>query len=416
MRTIGNTLSNQRYNPSNKSPPTTAFSGGDTYEDIELERFIRDKYDRKTLSKARKLPPLPSPTASFHAGDSDKISGQRSPSLGSNSSTNLKIGQRVSGESFESARSPASTNSSLELPLSKPSRPSNSAGNPFIGDPLRWTGLEKNIPSLPNPSPTLAAPASKEVLFSQSSLGMQSETVSSMNPFQDSSGFSPQPQPQPPSLQPVPQITSFPPQAQQNPFDGLNEQTVFNLPRTTSMPPQQGAQPMWNTGSSYQPTSNGGQINSTFSPSSGTSSHTAQNPFFTQQTTSSPPSTSPTNLFFPSQTTNAPFTPVYQPQSQPSYQSHQLQPSQAQQTPFQQSQPQQIQFQPQPHYQQTFQPLQTYTSNQKNSNPVYPTQRMDKQSILNLFNSPPPPSPNSNPVPQFVQNENVVPAWNQQGM
>ena len=267
MRSIGNTLSNQKYNPSNKSPPTTAFSGGDTSEDIELERFIRDKYERKTLLKARKLPPLPSsPTLSFHARDSDKISGQRSPSLGSSSSTNLKIGQRVSGESFEGARSPASTNSSLELPPSKPSRPSNSTGNPFVGEPLRWTGLEKNVPSLPNPSPTSAVPASKEVIFSQSSLEMQGKNISSMNPFQTSFDFTPQPQPQPPSLQPVPQMTSFHSQAQQNPFDDLNKQTVFNPSRTTSMPPQQGAQPVWNTGSLHQSTSNGGQMTPSIQP------------------------------------------------------------------------------------------------------------------------------------------------------
>ena len=426
MRSTGNTLSNQKYNPGNKSPPTTSFSGGDTSEDIELERFIRNKYERKTLLKARKLPPLPSPTTS---GDSDKISGQRSPSLGSSSSTNLKIGQRVSGESFERARSPASTNSSLELPPSKPPRSNNSAGNPFVEDPLKWTGLEKNIQSLPNPSSNSAVPASN-VLFSQPSLGMQGENLSSTNPFQNSSNFTPQPLPQPPSLQPVPQMISFPSQAQQNPFDEPNEPTVFN-PRTTSMPPQQGVQPVWNGGSSYQSTSNGVQMTpsmqstvfspplqkaSIVSPSSGASSQTAQNPFFTQQTMSGPLSMSPTNPFFPSQPTNAPFTPMYRPQSQASYQYHQFQPPQPQQLPIQPSQSQQIQFQQQPQYQQAFQPLQTYTSNQTNSNPVYPTPRMDKQSILNLFNTPAPATAPSNPVPQFVQNQNGVPAWSQHGM
>src|SRR5271169_4308794 len=159
MRTTGNTLSNAKYNPNNKSPPTTSFSGGDASEDIELERYIRDKYERKTLMvKSRNHPPPPP----FKGDQSERGKvqpAQRSPSSGSSSPANLKPGQqRVSGESFERARSPASTNSSLEIPA-PPTKP------PRLSYPLGWTGLDST--GLSNPSPTSAPPTMKQVLYSQ---------------------------------------------------------------------------------------------------------------------------------------------------------------------------------------------------------------------------------------------------------
>src|SRR5579859_5649052 len=131
MRAIGNTPSNQKYNPNNKPPPTTSFSGGDTSEEILLERYIRDKYERKAfIPKASSIKHKPLPSPSF-TPDPDKVNAI----LGPPSSTNLKLGQRVSGDSFERARSPASTNSSVELPPPKPPRPAATgqvnSGNPF---------------------------------------------------------------------------------------------------------------------------------------------------------------------------------------------------------------------------------------------------------------------------------------------
>ena len=415
MRSTGNTLSNQKYNLINKSPPTTAFSGGDASEDIELERYIRDKYERKTFMKSRKLPPLPYPTISSQ-GDPDKANfilgpGARSPSLESSSSMNLKPGQRVSGDSFERARSPASTASSVELPPPKPSRQSNSAANPFMGDQLRWTGLERQAPILQNPTPTSAYPITQDVLFSQPSMGTEySLNMTSMNPFQNQSTFNPQPQPQP--LPPVAQMAPLPPQPPQNPFDVLTketrEPTNFDLLPPTSMAPPSESQPAWNTEPSYNSTSSNMQTTpsiqstllspplqrTTFSQSSEISGQTSQNPFVSTR------SMSPTNPFFPSQEpTYSSFTPAYPPQSQPQYQQ---QPQPLYQTH------QAHQFQPS----QLLQPI--------NSNVVYPPPRMDKQSILNLFNSPPPPPPrnptNTVVVPQFVQNQNGVSAWSQNGV
>ena len=138
MRATGNTLSNRKYNPNNKPTPSSSS------EDTDLERFIRAKYERKSLitpgtqsgsassgmspgisnsggttgvGRSKNLPPSPS-----FRGDPDKIvqilgPPARSPSLQSSISNSLKASsaQRVSGESFERARSPASTNSSFDL-------------------------------------------------------------------------------------------------------------------------------------------------------------------------------------------------------------------------------------------------------------------------------------------------------------
>src|SRR5271170_1769294 len=253
MRSTGNIISNQKFNPSNKPSPTTSFSGGDTAEDIELERFIRDKYERKTLLKARKLPPLPSPT---FQGDPDKIQailgpGARSPSLGSSSSTNLKPEQRVSGESFERAKSPASTNSSVELaPPPKPPRRSGStpnAPNPFVqNDPWEWSGLNK---ALPNPEPAPPSMAMKVVL-EQAPQGTNGMNWSPNNPFQNPLEFTT-------SQSAPPQITTFPPQNQTNSFD--IEQPAVNIPRAQTMPPQDG-QSQWQSPSFQSSLSNGQQM------------------------------------------------------------------------------------------------------------------------------------------------------------
>src|SRR5271170_5616893 len=260
MRSTGNIISNQKFNPSNKPSPTTSFSGGDTAEDIELERFIRDKYERKTLLKARKLPPLPSPT---FQGDPDKIQailgpGARSPSLGSSSSTNLKPEQRVSGESFERAKSPASTNSSVELPPPpKPPRRTTStstsnAPNPFVqNDPWEWSGLNK---TLPNPEPAPASMAIK-VVPEQVPQGTNGMNLSPNNPFQNPMEFT-TPQSTPP------QITTFPPQNQTNPFD--TQRQIVNIPRVQTMPPRDG-QSEWQSSSFQSSLSNGQQTASQLS-------------------------------------------------------------------------------------------------------------------------------------------------------
>jgi hypothetical protein len=40
---------------------------------------------------------------------------------------------------------------------------------------------------------------------------------------------------------------------------------------------------------------------------------------------------------------------------------------------------------------------------------------MNKQSILDLYNSSPPPTP-TDPVQQLAQNQNGIQTWNQHGM
>ena len=408
MRSTGNTLSNQKYNPNNKSPPTTSFSGGDSSEDIELERYIRDKYERKTfMLKSRKLPPILNNPERVNGGPA----AQRSPSLGSSSSTNLKPGQqRVSGESFERARSPASTNSSLEIPPAKPPRPN---------DPLAWTGLDSK--GLVNPSPSSSVPTIKEVLFSRPSQGVENDIVlgmSSMNPFQNPAPvYTPLPPPQP-----LPEISST--QTSSNPFDAPVAQPhghrTFSLQERRSPAAQQVLPPLWSPASSPHSTaSNGQQIplpaqSNVYSQSLPRVSQSSgiSNPFMSQQEMSSPLATSPTNPFFPPQQTPSPVYhqphPLYQTQTQnqpipqPLYQNHYQQ--------YQQAPPQQQQ------YVQT--PLQTYTSNQINStNPIYyPKPRMDNKSILNLYNAPP-PTPSNPGGPQFIQNQaNGVPTWSQQGI
>ena len=405
MRSAGNTLSNQKFNPSNKPSPNTSFSGGDTSEEIELERFIRDKYERKTLLRARKLPALPSPTVQ---GDPDKIQailgpGARSPSLGSSSSTNLKPGQRVSGESFERAKSPASTNSSVELPPPpKPPRRSTSTSsgqNPFVqNNPWEWTGLAA---TLPNPEP---APASMAVKTVQER-GQQDITnglnFSHNNPFQNSLDLSMTPQSAPP------QIATFPPSSQSdtNPFEPRH--AAINLPRAQTMPQRDG-QAQWHS-PSFEPSVPNGQLSpSLMSPpfrrvsslpqSPGMSGQQSPNPFISQQPVSSSAQPSPTNPFFNSQQLQpqspqpqpqplyAPSQPIYPP-SQPAYApSH----SYTQQSPFQNPQ--------------------TYTA--ASTTVVHPP-RMDKQSILNLYNTP------SSPNPQFVQttqSNNAATTWSQPGM
>lgn len=416
MRSTGNTLSNQKYNPNNKSPPTTSFSGGDASEDIELERYIRDKYERKSfMSKVRKSPPFQGVPERINTTLGPFATAQRSPSLGSNSSTNLKPGQqRVSGESFERARSPASTNSSVELAPPPPPPPKLSRSS----DPLAWTGLDSK--GLSNPSPSSVVPTTTEVLFSQPTQGVENDIVlamASMNPFQNSSNFAPLPPPQP-----LPEVPQFASQIRMNPFDDdsqhTNEQTTFNLQQTQSMPTQQASAPMWNPAMSYHSTASQGQqtaVQSTVSVQRAPTSSQPpglpqQNPFIPQQTMSSPHSPSSTNPFFPSQPAQS---PVYQPQTQPLYRSqNQSLPQPLYQPQYQPRQYQSSQTQP-TQYVQT--PLQTYTSStQINVNPAYTRQRMDKQSILNLYNSSPPPTPSSNP--QFIQNQNGVPAWSQQGI
>src|SRR5277367_4005872 len=325
MRSIGNIISNQKYNPSNKPSPTTSFSGGDTSEEIELERFIRDKYERKTLLKARKLPALPSPT---FQGDPDKIQailgpGARSPSLGSSSSTNLKPGQRVSGESFERAKSPASTNSSVELPPPpKPPRRSTSttnAPNPFVqNDPWEWSGLNK---TLPNPEPAPASMALK-VVPELGQHGTNAMNLSPNNPFQNSMEFT-TPQSAPP------QITTFPPQNHSNPFD--TQRPAVNISRAQTMSPGD-EQSQWRS-ASFQ---SGGQHTASqltpslmspplrrVSTSPVVSAQQSPNPFVSQQPVYPSPQPSPTNPFFASQQLQSPHPhpqpqPVYQP-SQPVY-------------------------------------------------------------------------------------------------
>jgi hypothetical protein len=422
MRANGNTLSNENYNPINKPPPTTAFSGGDATEDIELERYIRDKYERKSFMKpSKKLPPSPT----FHR-DPEKITAilgppaDRSPSLGSSSSGNLKPGHRVSGESFERARSPASTNSSVELP---PPRPIE-AGNPFDrNDPWAWAGLETK---------SVATPAPRSVYSENRSQSVNASTASLGNPFQNSQGFTSQ-------AQPLPQSTAFPPPPRPNPFN-LGE-TNFDPQRKETI--SQETQALLDSVSSpfhpSSPTAHQGSLPSTVYPqsqqpvyprssSTQTSQISAQNPFVPHQV-QSPAAMSPTNPFFTPQQLQSPFTPVYQPQQQqPSYQTsqpsqrlYQPQPTQQQQPVYQQQQQpqptyqQQQSFQPQPQqpaqsqYQQpqyqssTFQP-QSQPFNPPN--PPYASPRMDKQSILNLFNT--------QPQPQILNQNNGVPAWNQQ--
>ena len=350
MRATGNTKSNEKYNPKNKPPPTTSFSGGDASEDIELERYIRDKYERKTLQT--KPGPLRSPT---YQGDPDKINAilgpaARSPSLGSSGSSNLKPGQRVSGDSFERARSPASTNSSVELPPAKPPRPTASTivGNPFAeGDPWAWAELgnkgqvqtNEQPNALMNPMPSMSAPVAQEVLLSDQLHGLQLQNgqygVAATNSyFPTSQAFSPQPQP-------LPQISPFSPVNNSNPFEQSPQSTgntVIRDPFSRQLSqtiPQQSPQfqPVYSNAqqtSSYQPTIlspslpraatfplslNGSQTRQPVSPVS------PHNPFTPQQPIQSPSSVSPTNPFFVVQE-QSPYQAVYQqPPSPHTYQS-----------------------------------------------------------------------------------------------
>jgi len=388
MKTIGNTVSNQRYNPANKLPST---AGVDSYEDIDLERFIRDKYERKTLMKARKLPPLPP-----QAGESERSMAEavRSPILSSNSSANLRVGgnNRISGESFERAKSPASTNSSFEAaPPPKPPRPgvgSRGSSNPF--ESVDWTGLER---TLPNPSPSKGGPVKREVLYSPPVNGIpvvSGAGLPTTNPFEMQSVFMPIPAPAP--LPPVPQA--------QLPPVNLSE----NQHRSNSMPAPQLNSQAWNPMPPAFPAVNG-QLMNPHNPSPNVSAvrpplassnqPNSPNPFIQPQQ----PPISSTNPFFPIPQTQSPTTPT-----SPSFQPQFSQPTQSYQPQF--FNPQTSFLQPSPN-----QPVQPLSPNQPNPNMVYGRPRLDKQSILSLYNAPPP-----DPTQQFIQaqNPNGVPAWNNQ--
>ena len=390
MRSTGNTISNQIYNPSNKPPPVTSFSGGDTSEELQLERYIRDKYERKTLIKSRKLPPLPSPTFQGNPEKVNAILGppKRSPSFESGSSLTFKPGLRVSGDSFERARSPASTNSSIELPLPKPPRPTTEVWGSLAIPFLPTNPFVEKIQPLPNPSPTPAVPLKGDVLYTQSQNGLNV----SLNPFQDPSAFAPQPQPQPQPVPPVP-ILSPPPQ---NPAEqGLQSgQPSSALLRSESIP-SQGSQPLWNPGISsatsqqsvltFQSTLSSplAQRGSSFPQDPGRAPIPPNNPFLSnpQPSQNSSPMT-PSNPFFAPQQLS--LTPTFA--SQPLYQTQS-----SVQRPFLPSPPQpQYPSQPEPFL----------------SAPTYPQPRLDNKTILNLFNSPPASNPSFVPSPQNN------PAWN----
>src|SRR6202044_2765626 len=96
------------------------------------------------------------------------------------------------GESFERARSPASTNSSVELSTRHVEQ-----------DPWAWAGLE-----------TKSVGAMQTVYEGPSQGNGSTASLGSGNPFQSSLPLQPQPVPQP-----LPQVTPFPPPPRPNPFN-----------------------------------------------------------------------------------------------------------------------------------------------------------------------------------------------------
>ena len=431
MRSTGNTKSNQLYNPNNKPPPTISLGGDDASESIEIERYIRDKYERKSLMKPRKPPP-PSPTFTRDSQTVNAILGPpaRSPSLGSSgSSANLKPGQRASQESFERARSPASTNSSVEAPPPKPLRPATSSttgtvsSNPFLqpGDHA-WMPGPTNVQPLMNPSPSALKPV--EVFsFPPPPAATVAPPQQSPNPFQPVQTFLPQ-QSQPIPPQPTPQVNPFASQSSPNPFLQPTPQPNI-VPQVTpqqteSMPPQITSS-LWDSltppaqpNFQFPPPLQSSSINplpraSTFPPSANSGTE-PQNPFAMR---SSSQYVNPTNPFAasppPMQSPQiiSPFNSV-----QPSVPQSPFTSMQQSAVPPPQQQQQQPMFQPlYPPQQQVYQPLQPFSSNQSSAG--YPSPRMDKQSILNLFNAPPAfVQPQQHQPP--LRSENFQPQWTQQ--
>jgi len=217
------------------------------------------------------------------------------------------------------------------------------------------------------------------------------------NPFGMQSEFAPIPAPAP--LPPVPQA-QFPP---------ANLST--RQQRSISVPAPQPNSQAWTSMPPAFPAVNGQLMNppipspnvspaiqrvSTMLPSFASSNRqNSPNPFIQSQQ----PSISPTNPFFPIPQTQSPITPI-----SPSFQPQFSVPAQPYQPQF---------FNPQTSFQQPSanQPLQPVSPNQPNPNMVYSRSRLDKQSILSLYNAPPP-----DPTRQFIQtqNPNGVPAWNHQ--
>jgi hypothetical protein len=423
MRSTGNTKSNQLYNPSNKPSPTISL-GGDASESIALERYIRDKYERKSFMKAKK--PLP-PSPAFQR-DTDRISAilgppARSPSLGSSNSGNVKP-QRASEESFERAKSPASTNSSVEAPPPKPLRPvglstgATTASNPFLqpSDPIWTSGPRSNQP-LMNPSPSVSS-SMEVVSFPPPPAPPVILQAQSTNPFQPSQTSLPQQSP-PISPQPAPQISPFTSQNAPNPFlQSTGYSGTFQSPtlqRAETMPPQitsslwdsvtPPTQPTFNPQPMQAPPISPLSRNLTFPPSlNGTGD--SNNPFSMRSPYQSSESLTPSNPF------TASLPPIQSPQTQSPFNSMQtsvpISPFNAMQSPIPQ-QPQQQIFQPvYPSQPQSYQqlPLQTFSPIQNNAG--FASQRMDKQGILNLFNTPP-----SFPQ-QPLRTENYPNQWTQQ--
>ena len=423
MRSTGNTKSNQKYNPANKPPPTTSFSG-DTMEDLQLERYIRDKYERKSLMKKARLPPLPSPT---FQGDPDKVNAilgppARSPSLTSNSSGNPKSGQRISGDSFDRAKSPSSTNSSFDLPPPpKPPRPTyptaatSITGNPFLDNSSAvssaWKPSESQVPALPNPAPSQDLANAQFVYVTnpvdewEPVVVSQPQQISSTNPFQPAHGFMPQ-------LQPIPQAMPLSLEAvptTSNPFNqNPNMRRTFSSMRSDSLPVPS-SQPIWSAQS--QPSSPNSPLppspfgNKPSLPQRSFSLPQSPNPFTSQ---SAP--ISPNNPFLSSQQPPSPFgiqfqsqapppQPVFQPVFQPVYQQS---PQPSAQQPVYSSQP----FAQSPFQQPNPQPVQPFGTTQSSLQPLYPPSRMDNQTILSLFNNPSAPS-NPTVVPH------PLPSWTQ---
>src|SRR5579862_2081856 len=204
MRSTGNTKSNRNYNPNNKPPPSISLDGDDAGENIELERYIRDKYERKSFTKVKK--PLP-PSPTFQP-DTTKVKAilgppaARSPSLGSSTSSNLKPGQRASEESFERAKSPASTNSSVELAPPKPPRPgvfSTKSSNPFLqpNEMQGRNGVVHSSTSVSRATEAFAFPPPPGPVR----VGRQAHPP---NPFPQGQTFQ-----EPQSSQPLPQVNPF---------------------------------------------------------------------------------------------------------------------------------------------------------------------------------------------------------------
>jgi hypothetical protein len=363
--------------------------------------------------KARKLPPLPT-------NAEGRTEGVRSPSLGSNSSANLRVGggNRVSGESFERAKSPASTNSSFETLPPPPGKSSRAGmvrgkGNPF--DAVDWTGLE-GARAVSNPFPSSGV--TREPLYPPTAdgvYGTNGAASPTTNPFGTQNSFAPQPTPAPAPVQPGPQ-------GRFNPFDLATSANPSNMnqPRSNPFPAPQPTLQHWNS-MPATPTTMNGQLMSpplpspnhvspgiqrfpTMPPSPGVQPQTSPNPFMQPQR----PSISPTNPFFPAiLQTQAPTTPTtpFQPQFPQSAQQYQPQYFNPQ-TSFQQQPQQQLQQRPAPNP-----PIQTFVPNQPSPNMMYGRPRLDNQSILNLYNTPPP-----DPTQQFIQPQNQpgVSAWNHQ--